>query len=229
MCIISYSLKGMYKLLFFIAYFTLISFPSSGEITQKIKDLNSAAPFTDVKNLTSDLKLINNAMNSTIHIEGRFVQYAPDGSIIAGNLFISRPGKLRIEYDSPNLLLIVSDGVSLIQKDVNLGTTDRVPLSSTPIYYFLKRNINLDKDVVVTSLIKNEEEWYISITDPSDEAIGVLNIILDADKLSIKGWTIINGSENTTYVKLTDITYPEILNPRLFLTRERSRRKKKNN
>jgi hypothetical protein len=83
--------------------------------------------------------------------------------------------------------------------------------------------------VVVTSLIKNEEEWYISITDPSDEAIGVLNIILDADKLSIKGWTIINGLENPTYVKLTDITYPEILNPRLFLTRERSRRKKKNN
>ena len=83
--------------------------------------------------------------------------------------------------------------------------------------------------MVVTSLIKNEEEWYISITDPSDEAIGVLNIILDADKLNIKGWTIINGSENPTYVKLTDITYPEILNPRLFLTRERNRRKKKNN
>ena len=75
MCIISYSLKGMYKLLFFIAYFTLISFPSSGEITQKIKDLNSAAPFTDVKNLTSDLKLINNAMNSTIHIEGRLFYF----------------------------------------------------------------------------------------------------------------------------------------------------------
>jgi hypothetical protein len=59
----------MYKLLFFIAYFTLISFPSSGEITRKIEESNPAAPFTDVKNLTSDLELINNAMNSTIHIE----------------------------------------------------------------------------------------------------------------------------------------------------------------
>jgi outer membrane lipoprotein-sorting protein len=106
----------MYKLLFFIAYFTLITFPSSGEITRKIEESNPAAPFTDVKNLTSDLELINNAMNSTIHIEGRFVQYAPDGSIMAGNLFINRPGKLRIEYDSPNSFLIISDGVSLIQK-----------------------------------------------------------------------------------------------------------------
>ena len=184
----------MYKLLFFIAYFTLISFPSSGEITRKIEESNPAAPFTDVKNLTSDLELINNAMNSTIHIEGRFVQYAPDGSIMAGNLFINRPGKLRIEYDSPNSLLIISDGVSLIQKDENLGTTDRIPLSSAPIYYFLKKNINLD-----------------------------------ASKLRIKGWSIINGSQSPTYVKLTDIRYPKILNPRLFLTREKRKRKTRKN
>ena len=219
----------MYKLLFFIAYFTLISFPSSGEIARKIEESNPAAPFTDVKNLTSDLELINNAMNSTIHIEGRFVQYAPDGSIMAGNLFINRPGKLRIEYDSPNSLLIISDGVSLIQKDENLGTTDRISLSSTPIYYFLKKNINLEKDVKVTGLIKKEKEWYISITDPSDEAIGVLTIILDASKLRIKGWSIINGSESPTYVKLTDIRYPKILNPRLFLTREKRKRKTRKN
>jgi hypothetical protein len=79
--------------------------------------------------------------------------------------------------------------------------------------------------VKVTGLIKKEKEWYISIADPSDEAIGVLTIILDASKLRIKGWSIINGSKSPTYVKLTDIRYPKILNPRLFLTREKRKRK----
>jgi hypothetical protein len=83
--------------------------------------------------------------------------------------------------------------------------------------------------VKVTGLIKKEKEWYISIADPSDEAIGVLTIILDASKLRIKGWSIVNGSESPTYVKLTDIRYPKILNPRLFLTREKRKRKTRKN
>lgn len=219
----------MYKLLFFIAAFTLMAFDSLGETPRKTAELNPAALFTDIKNLTSDLELINKAMNSTVYISGRFVQYAPDGSVMFGNLFIKRPGKLRIEYDNPDSLLIVSDGISLIQKDIKLGTTDRISLSSTPIYYFLKKDINLIKDVKVTSLIKKENEWYISITDSTDDTIGDLTIILDAIKLTIKGWNIVDGSGNATYVKLTDIVYPNNLNPRLFLTREESRRSKKRN
>jgi len=51
---------------------------------------------------------------------------------------LQRPGKVRFEYDAPSPLLIVSDGVTLVQNDRQLETFDRVPLSATPLNYFLK-------------------------------------------------------------------------------------------
>ena len=94
------------------------------------------AAFTDPRNVPADLARVDAAMNSTASFSGRFAQYAADGSFAQGQVYIKRPGKLRFEYDAPNPLLIVSDGVTLTQQDKALETIDRVPLSATPLNYF---------------------------------------------------------------------------------------------
>ena len=70
------------------------------------------AAFTDPRNVPADLARVDAAMNSTVSFSGRFAQYAADGSFAQGQVYIKRPGKLRFEYDAPNPLLIVSDGVT---------------------------------------------------------------------------------------------------------------------
>ena len=101
------------------------------------------APFTDPANVRVDLARIDASMNATHSFQGNFVQVAPNGEVSRGEIWLQRPGKVRFEYAAPNPLLIVSDGVTLVQNDRQLETFDRVPLSSTPLNYFLKENINL--------------------------------------------------------------------------------------
>ena len=193
---------------------------------QYAQPLSSA--FTDPQNVPADLARVDAAMNSTVSFSGRFAQYASDGSFAQGQVYIKRPGKLRFEYDAPNPLLIVSDGVTLTQQDKALETIDRVPLSATPLNYFLKENINLANDTEVTSLIKTYNEWRVTARDGSGEMDGAITMIYDANTLALKEWIIADSFGGETKVLLSDLKYNERINARLFLLRDdrRDRRRR---
>ena len=182
------------------------------------------AAFTDPRNVPADLARIDAAMNSTSSFWGRFAQYASDGSFAQGQVYIRRPGKLRFEYDAPSPLLIVSDGVTLTQQDKALETIDRVPLSATPLNYFLKENINLENDTEVTSLIKTAQEWRVTARDGSGELDGAITMVFNASNLALKEWIIADSFGGETRVLLSDLKYNERINPRLFVLRDNDRR-----
>ena len=182
------------------------------------------ATFTDPRNVPADLARVDAAMNSTASFSGRFAQYAADGSFAQGQVYINRPGKLRFEYDAPNPLLIVSDGVTLTQQDKALETIDRVPLSATPLNYFLKENINLANDTEVIALQKTYNEWRVTARDGSGELDGAITMVFDAQNLALKEWIIADSFGGETRVLLSDLRYNERINPRLFVLRDESRR-----
>ena len=182
------------------------------------------SPFTNPQTVPRDLARVDQAMNSTISFSGRFSQYASDGSFAQGQVYIKRPGKLRFEYDAPNPLLIVSDGVTLIQQDKALETTDRVPLSATPLNYFLKKDVNLENDTEIIGLIKTYNEWRVTARDGSGEVDGAMTMVFDAKTLALKEWIIADSFGGQTRVLLSDIKYNERINPRLFILRDENRR-----
>lgn len=182
------------------------------------------AAFTDPRSVPADLARIDASMNSTVSFSGRFAQYAADGSFAQGQVYIKRPGKLRFEYDAPNPLLIVSDGVTLTQQDKALETIDRVPLSATPLNYFLKENINLANDTEVIGLQKTYNEWRVTARDGSGEMDGAITMVFDANTLALKEWVIADSFGGETRVLLSELKYNERINPRLFVLRDESRR-----
>lgn len=183
-----------------------------------------AAAFTDPRSVPADLARVDASMNSTASFSGRFAQYAADGSFAQGQVYIKRPGKLRFEYDAPNPLLIVSDGVTLTQQDKALETIDRVPLSATPLNYFLKENINLANDTEVIALQKTYNEWRVTARDGSGEMDGAITMVFDANTLALKEWVIADSFGGETRVLLSELKYNERINPRLFVLRDESRR-----
>jgi outer membrane lipoprotein-sorting protein len=76
---------------------------------------------------------------------GNFEQYSPDGSFSTGQFAMSRPGKVRFDYDDPVPLVLVSDGTTVALQDADLETTDRVPLSSTPLSLLLSDKLDFEK------------------------------------------------------------------------------------
>ena len=172
--------------------------------------------FTDPQNVPADLARVDAALNNTSSFSGRFAQYAADGSVEQGQIYLQRPGRLRFEYDAPSPLLIVSDGVTMTQQDRALETIDRVPLASTPLNFFLKENVNLARDTEVVAVQKFANEWRIAARDGSGEMDGVITMIFQAQTLALKEWVITDGFGGNTRVVLSNLRYNERLNPRLF-------------
>src|SRR5450756_362966 len=96
------------------------------------------------------IERVNNYL-STMHIlSGKFVQVGPDGRRTQGTFYISKPGKVRFEYDDPSPIEPVSYGQSVVVRDRNLATQDVYPLSQTPLRFLLADHVDLTKD---TSLV----------------------------------------------------------------------------
>lgn len=183
--------------------------------------------FTNPQTVPSDLARVDAALNNTLSFQGRFAQYGADGSFAQGTIYLSRPGKLRFEYDSPSPLLIVSDGVTLTQQDRALETTDRVPLSATPLNFFLRENVNLAQDTEIVALQKTPMEWRVAARDGSGEMDGTITMVFDAGTLALKEWVITDGFGGNTRLLLSDLVYNQRLNPRLFILRDDSRRNRR--
>ena len=182
------------------------------------------APFTDPANVRADLARIDASMNATHSFQGNFVQVAPTGEVSRGEIWLQRPGKVRFEYAAPNPLLIVSDGVTLVQNDRQLETFDRVPLSATPLNYFLKENINLANDTEVVGLQKLPGQWIVTARDGSGQQEGAITLVFNSETLALQTWVITDDFGGATRVQLSNLQYNGQIDPRQFILREPSRR-----
>ena len=126
---------------------------------------------------------------------------------IRDRIWLQRPGKARFEYDAPNPLLIVSDGVTFVQHDRQLETFDRVPLSATPLNYFLKENINLAEDTEVIGLQKLPGQWIVTARDGSGQQEGAITLVFDSETLAMHTWIIADDFGGQTRVGLTNLLY----------------------
>lgn len=208
----------------FLASAVMAQTPQSrqGQVHQRQANLPA---FTHVQTVEQDLNLIDQSLNNTGSFSGRFEQYGADGSYATGTVYIQRPGKVRFEYDDPNPLLIVSDGVTFVQHDRALDTYDRVPLSATPLNYFLKENVNLARDTEVVSLQKLPTEWRVTAKDGSGSMDGAITMVFDARNLALRQWIIADEFGGQTTVMLSDLQYNQRINPRLFVLRDDSDRR----
>ncbi len=199
---------------------------ATAQVPQPQMTRNAAitAPFTDPQTVPADLARMDAALNNTASFSGRFTQYGADGSVDSGAIYIRRPGKMRFEYDAPNPLLIVSDGVTLVQQDKALETADRVPLAATPLNFFLKEDVNLARDTEVISLIKTPTEMRVTARDGSGEVEGDITMVFEARNLALKAWLIADSFGGITRVELSNLQYNQRIDPRLFILRDDNRR-----
>jgi outer membrane lipoprotein-sorting protein len=156
------------------------------------------------------------ALNEQRLLQGRFRQVAPDGSITTGRFFLQRPGRVRFEYDPPAPLLIVADGSVVAIQDRALRSTNRSPLRATPLYFVLKDNINLNRDVRVTRVEREGETLYVSARDRTGEADGELILRLDGPDFALRAWDVVDATGARTRFALIGVSSPDVINPAAF-------------
>lgn len=157
-------------------------------------------------------------------VKGRFTQTDPKGRVATGDFYLKRPGKIRLAYDPPNDLLVVSDGSVVSVQDNRLKSPpDQYPLSLSPLSLFLARHIRLDRGVRVTKVEKTPDGFTITARDGGHKTPGQVSLTFSDNPMTLKEWTVVDAQSGATRVALSGLT-PASLDNDLFTVRRNAPR-----
>ncbi|BCP55770.1 outer-membrane lipoprotein carrier protein [Kaistia sp. 32K] len=162
------------------------------------------------------LSKINAYFNSIRTMQGRFIQFGPNGEQSEGVFFISRPGKIRFNYSPPVRMDVVSDGNQVAIRDNKLRTQDLYPLKRTPLRYLLADRIDLTSSNIVRKII--EEPDLISLVLEQESAFGggSLKLIFDTQTYELRQWVVTDAQGLDTSVAVYDVEIGRPADPKHF-------------
>jgi outer membrane lipoprotein-sorting protein len=164
----------------------------------------------------ADLKRVETYLNGVTTLQSRFEQFAGDGGVAAGTIYLNRPGKMRIVYDDPVPVLIVSDGWAVYYWDKKLDQISQIGIKDTPAWFLLRPEIRLTDDVTVTRFEHGPEALRVSMTETKQPDLGSLTLVLSDRPLELRQWTVIDAQQKPITVTLQDPHYGVSLSPLLF-------------
>ncbi len=162
---------------------------------------------------------LNNYFNSIKTAFAPFTQTNPNGSKVSGRFYLSKPGKMRFEYDDPKQPLVVADGsvLAVFDPKTNMGPS-KYPQVNNPLTLLAKNNLDLTGTKFVRKIEKSPStgEALITIADPAKAQYGSLILRVNTSQNKIKGWQAIDKAGNRTTVALNDFHAGVAMNPDLF-------------
>lgn len=178
-----------------------------------------AVPATLSAEDQGDVKRIEAYLNDIKTLQAGFLQVASNGAVATGKLFMSRPGKMRFEYDPPAPILMIADGVFLIYIDKELEQVTHIWLNSTPVGVLVRENIALSGDITLTKFEKGPGVIRTTISDTKDPEEGSITLIFSDHPLALRKWIVTDAQGVKTTVSLTGLQNGGVLDPNLFVFR----------
>jgi outer membrane lipoprotein-sorting protein len=163
------------------------------------------------------IERVNNYL-STMHIlSGKFVQVGPDGRRTQGTFYISKPGKVRFEYDDPSPIELIADGQSVVVRDRNLATQDVYPLSQTPLRFLLADHVDLTKDTSLVAVYA-DDVFITVVVEEKNGVVGTsrLMIMFNAKDMQLKQWTVTDPQGYDTTVAVYNLDTSKRPDPGMF-------------
>lgn len=165
----------------------------------------------------ADLSRIEVYLNRIKTMKSRFLQVSSDGEYSEGDLYFSKPGKMRIVYDDPTPILIVADGAYLAFYEKELEQVSYYDLEDTTASLLLRENISFSSgDIIVTAFDRGPGVLRLTIIKGDAPLEGNLTLIFSDRPLDLKKWSITDAQGVVTDVSLLGPRYDVPLKADLF-------------
>ena len=164
----------------------------------------------------ADLKRIEDYLQGIHTLKASFDQTDPDGTVVSGELYMSRPGKMRFEYAPPSQLLIVSDGNYVGVDDLEMRQVTYYPVASTPVWFLLRESIRMSGDVTVTKFERGFDSLRVTAVQTNGPENGSITLVFGDHPLELVKWDVLDPSRQLTSIALSDPEEPATLDPALF-------------
>lgn len=156
---------------------------------------------------SADLARLKAHLASVQTMTANFVQTDSRGRSAAGTLQLKRPGKVRFQYGSGDLL-IVADGKRLYFLDYQVGQKSSWPLDKTPLGPLLSASPDFNGKAQV---LPNADP-RILVARAKNTSYGQLTLAFlrspsGPGGLQMYGWTAIDPQGHRTTVKLSNVRY----------------------
>ena len=156
-------------------------------------------------------------LNRITTFKGRFLQASSTGEYSEGSLYVSRPGKIRIEYDPPSPNLIIADGSSMIHYDKELDQLSYISLGSSPATILIEDKISLTTGgLTVTGIERGRGSLRLTVEKTDDPAEGNLTLVFSDRPLSLRKWVVVDALGVETTVSLLGVRFGVPLDDSLF-------------
>src|SRR4051812_44273663 len=147
------------------------------------------------------LKKVEDYFNAITTLKARFTQTDPDGTSHDGDLYISRPGKMRLVYDPPSPILMVADGTFLNYVDTKMKDTSSVALGDTPAGLLLKQNLSFSDPTIKMGGVKfGAGPIEITASMAKDPTAGKLTLVYTESPFEFKQWRVVDAQRKEVVV-----------------------------
>ena len=146
------------------------------------------------------LNAISRYLNSLQTASADFTQVNSDGSIATGKLYLKRPGRARFQYNSDKTLVLASANRVAIFDPKSNQPPEQYPLVKTPLNLILARNIDLNRDKMVTGYSSDGSKTFVTAQDPAHPEYGSIKLVFTANPTELRQWVITDqgGAKTTT-------------------------------
>mgnify|MGYP003352122070 CR=1 FL=1 len=168
----------------------------------------------------ADVARVEAYFNAITTLKARFTQIGPRGEIAEGWFYLSRPNRLRFEYDPPVLVMVVADGFRLIYYDKQLDQENAWPVAGTPLGPLLAREVTFDRKAVI-GVSRDPGVLRVTVVDPGKRDEGSMTLVFSDGPLELRQWTVVDVQGLSTIVALTNLEMKPVLDPDLFRPPER--------
>lgn len=178
--------------------------------------LQAQAAFQPTPQDRTDVARIEAYLNAFTSLHGKFLQVAPDGGISGGQAWLSRPGRLRFQYDPPAPFILVAAHGQLVFQDWSIKQQSQAPLSSTPLGMLLAQHVTLSGDIAVTAINRLPGEIDVSLVRSAAPSDGTLTLVFADKPLALRQWTVVDAQRKETRVTLFDTELGGTFDAKLF-------------
>ena len=168
----------------------------------------NAQNFTEAQRL--DLSDITDYLNNLKSFQSRIRQINNDNSNDYGMLYVSRPGRMRLDYFPPfNYQLLASaKHFTLVDTTTNLAT--HYPFFSTPASLLLDENINLNnKKIKIVNIERKDNRLILTLAgkkrNGKEDEKGRMIMVFSALPLRLLGWHVLDPNNYRVSVVLEEI------------------------
>ena len=170
------------------------------------------------------IKLIKDYLGDIKTLQAEFSQTNQTEDIMTGIFFLKKPGKIRLSYDPPQNVQIVSKQQAVLIFDPKNGGSGPLtyPLHSTPLSFLIKNDLSLfinenGESLEIGNLI------IFKVRNPQYN----LSIEFNKNPVSLLGWEFENQMGELIKIRLNNIHKNKYISDEIFKTEKDYERLKK--